>query len=1142
MENKKIKILAIDDNSDNLVVLQALIADAFPEAVYLTADSGRKGLDLCLAEVPDVILLDIVMPGMDGYEVCTKLKSDKKLKNIPVVMVTANRADKESRIKALEVGADAFLPKPVDESELKAQIKAMLRIKGLEDLKKNEKQHLENLVLDRTEALENELADRIKAENKLITSLDKITLNRKAILNLMEDLKSEVDERKKIAEDLKSERNLLRTLIDNIPDTFYVFDKDCRKILSNKADLKIIGYESEDEVLGKTDLEIYPGEQGKLFYSDTMNVMLTGTPKVDYEEKFISIDGETRFLNTSQYPFFDSKENIIGVVGVGHDITERKKAELNLSLRNSELQFLNKLAMQMAALDTKENMSSFLIKNLKEFSGSEFIIFSEFQKETNTLITRHVEADQKFLRNLIKLSGDRIIDSPAPINMTEQNYREIVSDIVSVKKSLSEISFGAIPALISKGFNSFTGFDRYYGLSFVIAGELFGTALMGFKKDQPSPSMELLRSFVHMAAVSLKRRNAEEKLIRSEEEYRQLIENQGEGVGVVDLKESFVFSNPAAEQMFGVEKGDLVGRNLLDFISEDNKSIIKSESQKWAIALKSTYEIDILRPDGGKRTILNTATPQFDKDGKHTGTFGVFRDITDRKLMEQKVIESETYYRTLIDISPDGIITCNMEGEITYGSIKALEIFGIPPDSEIKGSTILNWVSSDYSESVMERISDILSGNIAPETREYKLMKYDKSVFWGELSSSPLTEKNGSPSGLLIVCRDISERRKSESDLIRAKDKAEESDRLKTAFLHNISHEIRTPMNAIIGFSSLLNEPGVDAESQRSFIEIIGNSSNHLLSIVSDIIEISNVEAGLLKLSQDEVNLSSILNKLLTQFAPKSAEKGIEFNLENILPEKISNIKTDANKLTQILTNLLSNAFKFTAQGKITFGCKLKNDIIEFYVSDTGIGISPPQHKKIFDRFCQVENSVARQYEGTGLGLSIAKAYTELMGGRMWLTSEKGSGSVFYFTIPYIISGKIEMAETLIYKNTKSDKTGKKTILVAEDEETNYMLIVELLASLNAELIHAVNGKEALEICESGKEIALVLMDIKMPVMDGHTATREIRKFNNVVPIIALTAFAFEADREKALSSGCTDYLSKPVRKAVLLEMVNKYM
>ncbi len=960
MENIKIKILAIDDNKDNLVVLGALVSDAFPEAVYLTADSGRKGFELCLSEVPDVILLDIVMPGMEGYEVCTKLKSDKKLNHIPVVMVTANRADKESRVKALEAGADAFLPKPVDESELRAQIKAMLRIKESEDLKKQEKQRLENMVLDRTEALEAELADRIKAENKLILSLDKITRNRQAIMNLMEDLKTEIKERKLVEINLKNERNLLRTLIDKLPATIYSMDEEGRKRFSNKADLEIIGFKSEDEVLGKTDLEMFPGEEGKRFYEDSMNVMSSGKPKVDVEEKFVDINGNTRYLNTCQYPLYDINNKISGLVGIGHDITERKKAEA--------------------------------------------------------------------------------------------------------------------------------------------------------------------------------------KLQESEEKYRLLIENQGEGIAVVDLEENFVFSNPAAEQMFGVDMGDLVGRNLLDFISEDGKNEIRNETQKRTAGAKSTYEIDIIRPDGGKRTILNTATPQYDKEGKHTGTFGVFRDITDRKLMEQKVIESETYYRTLIDISPDGIVTCDLEGNISYGSIKALEIFGIPPDSEVIGTSILKWVSPDYSQSVMERILDILSGNIAPETREYKLRKYDKSVFWGELSSSPLTDKKGSPTGLLIVCRDISDRKKAESDLIRAKDKAEESDRLKTAFLHNISHEIRTPMNAIIGFSSLLNEPGVDAESQRSFLEIISNSSNHLLTIVSDIIEISNVEAGLLKLSQDEVNLNSMLNKLLTQFAPKAAEKGIEFSLENILPERILNIKTDANKLTQILTNLLSNAFKFTAQGKIAFGCKHKNDILEFYVSDTGIGISQNQHTLIFDRFCQVENSVSRQYEGTGLGLSIAKAYTELMGGRIWLNSEKGSGSVFYFTIPFIISCKIEISETLVYKNTKPDKTGKKTILVAEDEETNYMLIVELLASLNAELIHAVNGKEALEICESGKEIALVLMDIKMPVMDGYTATVEIRKILPDLPIIAITAFAYESDREKAISSGCTDYLSKPIRKALLIETINKYL
>jgi PAS domain S-box-containing protein len=960
MANKKIKILAIDDNSDNLVVLKALISDFLPDAVYLSADSGKKGIELCQSEKPDVILLDIVMPGMDGYEVCKKLKSDIRLKHIPVVMVTANRADRESRVNALEAGADAFLPKPVDVSELKAQIRAMLRIKEAEDLKKAEKQHLEDMVLDRTEALELELADRKKAENKLIQSLDKITKNKQAIMNLMEDLKTEMGERKQVEEKLQVERNLLRTLVDNLPDTIYILDAEGRKVIANREDLKNIGFKTEAEVIGKNDLDLFPGDIGVRGHADNMSVINTATPIIDREEYFVDKKGTIRWLLTSKYPLYDANGKVNGLFGTGHDITERKKTA--------------------------------------------------------------------------------------------------------------------------------------------------------------------------------------EKLKESEEQYRLLIQNQGEGVGIVNLNEEFVFANPAAEEMFGMGKGKLLHRSLMDFVDPDHLSIIINETTKRSKAEKSTYEIDIIRPNGERRTILITATPQFTVEGKLSGTFGVFRDITERKKLEQKVIESEAYYRTLIDISPDGIIIADLDGKVSYGSIKAYEIFGVPPGDDVKGTTVLRWIAPDFQQNVMERVMDIIKGNLAPETREYKLQKFDGTIFWGELSSSPLSDSYGGPVALMIVCRDISDRKNAESELIKSKEKAEESDRLKTAFLHNISHEIRTPMNAIIGFSSMLNEPDLDKESQNSYIEIITQSSNHLLSIVSDIIEISNIEAGVLKLSIKKADLNRLIRRLETHFVPKASEKNIEFLVNTGFKDSEAQIWIDEPKLEQVLSSLLSNAVKFTARGKITMGYCMKENFIEFFVSDTGIGISKEMYKMVFERFYQVESTIARQYEGTGLGLSIAKAYVELLGGSIWLTSEPGVGTTFYFTIPYKreeipdVHGQKE-----IQKDTVHDYSNK-TILIAEDEETNYRLIIELLSHLNLKIIHAENGKEAVEKFKSGNEIDLVLMDIKMPVMDGYEASSILKKLKPSLPIIAQTAFAFESDREKVFQAGCDDYLSKPIKKELLIEMVKKYL
>jgi PAS domain S-box-containing protein len=1140
MTKKFIKILAIDDNSDNLIVLKALINEAFPGTVYISADSGKKGLALCHTEKPDVILLDIVMPGMDGYEVCAKLKSDSKLRHIPVIMITANRTDKESRVRALEAGADVFLPKPVDESELKAQIRAMLRIKESEDLKREEKQRLEDMVLDRTEALESELADRIKAENKLIQSLDKITRNKQAILNLMEDLKTEMEVRKVMEENLQNERNLLRTLIDNLPDTIYILDKDGRKVIANREDIKNIGCSTEAEVLGKSDLELFPGEVGVRGHSDNMAVINSATPIVDREEDFINREGSRRWLLTSKYPLYDSTGNVKGLFGTGHDITNRKKAEDEINLKNKELGFLYAVSHEIANLNSTDNLNEFLARRLLEFSGAVLAVSLDYIPDKRALKIKYIETKKVFLNKITKLIDNTFQETLIPVD--PENLRFILEESFAIHESLNELSFGKISVLIDKAIKSITGINRYYAVANVMGNEYFGTTILAFTEETIAPRRELLVSFARVAAATIQRRNYGEKLRKSEEQYRVLIENQGEGVGIVDLNENFVFTNPAADKMFGMEKGGLLNQNLLNFIVKDHKSIIEKETRKRAKAEKSSYEIDIHRPNGEKRTILITATPQFNNSGKHTGTFGVFRDITERKHMEQKIIESETYYRTLIDISPDGIIISDMEGKVAYVSIKALDIFSVPPDKSVIGTSILSWITPEYHQIVMERVAEIFRGNIIPETREYRLIKYDGSIFWGELSSSPLSDTRGNPSVLMIVCRDISDRKRAETELIKSKEKAEESDRLKTAFLHNISHEIRTPMNAIIGFSALLSEPDNDKDSNKSYIDIITQSSNHLLSIVSDIIEISNIEAGILKIATRKTRLNSVLRNVHNQFIQRAEEKSIVLSMSAGLNDDESVIITDETKLLQILTCILSNAVKFTHHGLIEMGYTIRENFLEFYVRDTGIGISEDQFRKIFERFYQVESSIARQYEGTGLGLSISKAYVELLGGRIWLDSEPGRGTTFYFTIPYVSENQPVVKEVKPSGTDISKMNGTKTILIAEDEENNFLLIEALLSQLNVNIIHAKNGKEAVDICESGTDIHLVVMDIKMPVMDGYEATAILKKIRPAIPVIALTAFAFESDREKALKAGCDDYISKPVRKNQLIELIMRYI
>ena len=386
------------------------------------------------------------------------------------------------------------------------------------------------------------------------------------------------------------------------------------------------------------------------------------------------------------------------------------------------------------------------------------------------------------------------------------------------------------------------------------------------------------------------------------------------------------------------------------------------------------------------------------------------------------------------------------------------------------------------------------------------------------------------------------QRKKAVQDLTAALKKAEENDRLKTAFLNNISHEIRTPMNAIIGFSGFLNEPELDATDRQEYTDIICKASKQLLSIIDDIINISTVEAGQEVYRAKETNLNSMLRNLHRQFKVKTLKNDVRFDLTTPLPEEYSNIITDETKLLQIITNLLNNAYKFTHRGTISFGYIRKGDNLEFFVKDSGIGIDESLHEAIFDRFRQADSSISREYGGTGLGLSISKAYVELLGGKIWLTSKPGEGANFYFTIPYNPVKAEHKKEIALPEPAIKESDKQLTILVAEDEKFNSILLNELFKGLKANIIWTVNGWEAVNACKSNLHIDLVIMDMKMPLMDGFEATRQIKQLFPDLPVIAQTAYASEKDRIKIRECGCDDLVTKPFDVKLFKSILNKYI
>jgi signal transduction histidine kinase/ActR/RegA family two-component response regulator len=391
------------------------------------------------------------------------------------------------------------------------------------------------------------------------------------------------------------------------------------------------------------------------------------------------------------------------------------------------------------------------------------------------------------------------------------------------------------------------------------------------------------------------------------------------------------------------------------------------------------------------------------------------------------------------------------------------------------------------------------------------------------------------------------EKEKRAMELIKAKEHAEESDRLKSAFLANMSHEIRTPMNGILGFADLLKEPNLTGEMQQEYIKIIEKSGRRMLNIINDIVDISKIESGLMEVDIRESNINEQIEYIYTFFSPEVENKGMRFSFKNALPLKESIIYTDREKIFAILTNLVKNAIKFTRNGSIEFGYVLKKEndpkMLEFFVKDTGMGIPIERQKAIFERFIQADISDKMALQGAGLGLSITKAYVEELGGEIWVESEVGKGSVFYFTIPYHAEpeAKVEIFKEVPIAEIEESVENLK-ILIAEDDETSEILISILVHMFSKEVLKARNGVEAVNICRENPDIDLILMDLQMPEMNGYEATRQIRNFNKEVIIIAQTAFALTWDRKKAIEAGCNDSISKPILKDQLLTLIHKYI
>lgn len=629
----------------------------------------------------------------------------------------------------------------------------------------------------------------------------------------------------------------------------------------------------------------------------------------------------------------------------------------------------------------------------------------------------------------------------------------------------------------------------------------------------------------------------QEELEKSHEVYKLFFEDDVTGDFIATVDGYLLNCNPAYLKILGFKSLEDARKDKIFKIYkniEDRQEIIQKVQEHGRLV---EYEFDLKHTNGNTIHIISNIVGIFDDNNKLLSIKGYIIDNTERKI----AVEELRKLSRAVEQSPASILITNLEGKIEYVNPKFSVISGYSFEEVVGKSPNLLKSGKTTPEEYANLWKAIRSGH--EWFGEFLNKKKDGSFYWEHAAISAIKDANGNITHYLSVQEDITKIKEVEFELIAAKEKAEESDQLKTAFLHNISHEIRTPMNAIMGFSDLLNNPDLSFEKRVKFTDIITKSSQQLLSIIDDIVRIATIESGQEKISAKEINLNELFHHLYEQFHLKSNN-----NNNNKLVLQIPNtppaifLLTDEIKLTQIISNLLSNAFKFTKEGTITFGFTIQKNEVEFFVKDTGIGIETAMQEEIFKRFRQVEITVTRFFGGSGLGLSISKAYVELMGGKIWVNSELNKGAAFHFTIPF----KKEMqnnndhnlSDVKVNDKTTLEINQSKTILIADDEEANFLYVEELLSNLNFKLIWVADGLKAVEACKTNQLIDLVLMDIKMPVLNGLEATKQIKVFRPQLPIIVQTAYTTDADAQKAMSYGCNDFISKPLKKDLLIKMI----
>lgn len=610
------------------------------------------------------------------------------------------------------------------------------------------------------------------------------------------------------------------------------------------------------------------------------------------------------------------------------------------------------------------------------------------------------------------------------------------------------------------------------------------------------------------------------------------VEQSPVSILITNLDGVIEYVNPKACELSGYYPFELLGQNPRLFKS--GKTTDAEYKEMYATILKGEIwqsEFKNVKKNGDHYWERATIGPVINEMGKVTHFLAVKEDITEHKALEEELVKSETLYRNIFTGNPIPMWIYDLD------SLRFLEVndaavsqYGYSHE-EFQKMLTTDLRPSVPGHGIITNTGQATFSGLRSVSRQH--VRKDGAIIEVELTSHELPLDKGVRKRI-VMAYNVTDKKAEQLALQKAKALAEASNRLKTAFLNNISHEVRTPLNGIMGAAMLLNEPGLGQDEIPSMVEIINLSTQRLIQTITDYMDISLLTSGNIEMNVKEHAISEITEPLVRKFQEACEEKEVEFVADISKELAAQLIKSDSEWLAKALSHLLSNAVKFTKSGKVCFSCsRQKNDFV-FVIKDTGVGIEPKMQEKIFENFTQEDMGVSRKFEGSGLGLSIVQKVTDALKGNLKVNSKKGEGTTITLQIPDIsaqppIDGELH-PET------------SKLVLIAEDEDSNFIVLDMILRkTFKAHVLRAKTGREAVDLAKEHPEVNLIIMDIKMPEMDGFEATRLIKSFNKNLPIIAVTAFAMSGDEHKAIEAGCDAYLPKPISRNDLYNLLAVY-